>query len=582
MRTLKFILEMTKPYRWHLWGMIFAVCMVSIDANIKPYLIKRLIDTATSINPTNFWYLVGIFAVSQLVLMLSWTFSDFCAVKFSSDFRTHTASILAQRVGRHSYSFFQNNLSGGIVAKISDAFNLIPTIIFTTTHQFLNNIFTVIISLCLLAGVHIMFSIGLFLWVLIFLGGILIGLKKASPITKAYAQARSTAFGYLSDLLTNMLNVKLFATSSYEMNRFHKASIDYVKKSQRQGYFLMNLYAIQGSIFSIYAIGFLIFLVHLHSQELITAGDFALVFMINFKIVDRMFELSQNLRDFIPNWGAVDEALRLLENAPEILDSPNATNLKVTQGQIVFDKVEFHYTGAEPLFEDTSVTIAPGQKVGLVGYSGGGKSTFVNLILRLYDVSDGRILIEGLNIKDVTQDSLRSCIGMIPQDPSLFHRSLMDNIRYGKIDASDEEVIQASKPANAHNFITKFPLGYESLVGDRGVKLSGGQRQRVAIARAFLKNAPILILDEATSQLDSVTENIIQDSLWELMQGKTTIVIAHRLSTLLHMDRILVFDDGKIVEDGSHLELLSQNTMYKALWDAQVGGFLPDTKEEIL
>lgn len=562
--------------------MVFAMCMVAVDANIKPCLTKSLIDTATSTNSKDFWYLVSIFAVSQLMLMLSWTFSDFCAVKFSSDFRTHTASTLAQKVSRHSYSFFQNNFSGSIVAKISDAFNLIPTIIFTISHQFLHSAFTVIISVCLLAQVHILFSVGLFLWVLIFLGGILIGLKKVSPITKDYAQARSTAFGYLSDHLTNMLNVKLFAISSYEMDRFHKASINYVKKSQRQGYFLMNLYAIQGSIFSIYAISFVIFLVYLHSQKLITAGDFALVFMINFKIVDIMFEMSQNLRDFIPNWGAVDEALKLIEKAPEIQDAPNAPDLNVTQGQIIFDKVEFNYKSTKYLFNDTSVTIAPGQKVGLVGYSGGGKSTFVNLILRLYDVINGNILIDGQNIKDVTQDSLHENIGMIPQDPSLFHRSLFENIRYGKITASDDEVIKASKLANTHEFITKFPHGYESLVGDRGVKLSGGQRQRVAIARAFLKNAPILILDEATSQLDSVTENVIQNSLWQLMQGKTTIVIAHRLSTLLRMDRKLVFDEGKIIEDGTHQELLSKNTMYKTLWDAQIGGFLPDMKEEIL
>ena len=202
------------------------------------------------------------------------------------------------------------------------------------------------------------------------------------------------------------------------------------------------------------------------------------------------------------------------------------------------------------------MTIEAGQKVGLVGYSGGGKSTFVNLILRLFDVTDGHILIDGQDIRNVTQDSLRSNIAMIPQDPSLFHRTLMENIRYGRIEATDEEVIEAAKKAHAHEFISKLPQGYESPVGERGVKLSGGQRQRIAIARAILKNAPILILDEATSQLDSVTESDIQESLWELMQGKTTIVIAHRLSTLLHMDRIIVFDQGKIVEDGTHTEFL--------------------------
>jgi ATP-binding cassette subfamily B protein len=200
----------------------------------------------------------------------------------------------------------------------------------------------------------------------------------------------------------------------------------------------------------------------------------------------------------------------------------------------------------------------------------------VNLILRLYDVTEGCILIDGQDIRDVTQESLRASIAMIPQDPSLFHRSLMENVRYGRTDASDEDVIEAAKRAHAHEFIRTLPQGYASLVGERGVKLSGGQRQRIAIARAILKNAPILILDEATSQLDSVTEILIQESLWSLMQGKTTIVIAHRLSTLLQMDRILVFDRGKIVEDGTHQELLSKVGLYKILWDAQVGGFLPD------
>lgn len=263
----------------------------------------------------------------------------------------------------------------------------------------------------------------------------------------------------------------------------------------------------------------------------------------------------------------------------EIQDKPDAVSLKCNSGQITFNNVKFHYDGTEPLFQNKSITIKTGQKVGLVGYSGGGKSTFVNLILRLYDVTDGAILIDDQDICNVTQDSLRAKIAMIPQDPSLFHRTLMENIRYGKIDASDDEVIEAAKKAHAHEFISKLPQGYESLVGERGVKLSGGQRQRIAIARAILKNAPILILDEATSQLDSVTESNIQESLWELMQDKTTIVIAHRLSTLLHMDRILVFDQGKIIEDGTHQELLDKNGMYRILWNAQIDGFLPDKKE---
>ena len=500
MRVIQFILETTKPYRKYIWGMFFAICIVSLDTNIKPYIVKRLIDAA----------------------------------------------------------------------------------IFTANYQFVQCALTALIALVLIANVHVLFAVGLLLWMVTFFVIVYAGFKKVTALTAAYAESKSAVFGHLSDYLTNMLNVKLFSTSSFEMKRFQNASKNYVKQSQAQGYFLMKFYVLQGAVFSAYTIGFLLFLVHLHNCNVISPGDFALVFMVNFRIVGKLFELSHQLRDFITNWGSVDQALTLLKEAPEIQDAPSAGELVVNKGKIVFDNVNFNYKGAEPLFDDTAVTIEPGQKVGLVGYSGGGKTTFVNLILRLYDVTNGCVLIDGHDIKQVTQDSLRANIGMIPQDPSLFHRSLMENIRYGKIDASDEEVIEASKRAHAHEFIGKLSNGYKSLVGERGVKLSGGQRQRIAIARAILKNAPILILDEATSQLDSVTENFIQKSLKELMAGKTTIVIAHRLSTLLHMDRILVFDTGKIMADGTHSELLAKSSLYKTLWDAQVGGFLPDRHEENL
>jgi ATP-binding cassette subfamily B protein len=288
--------------------------------------------------------------------------------------------------------------------------------------------------------------------------------------------------------------------------------------------------------------------------------------------------------------GRCKQSLLSLMIPLEIHDKPDATTLKCERGQITFDSVEFYYKGTDVLFQNKSIEIKSGQKVGLVGYSGGGKSTFVNLILRLYDVTGGAILIDGQDIRNVTQASLRENIAMIPQDPSLFNRTMMENIRYGRIDATDEEVMETAKKAHAHEFIIKLAEGYDSVVGERGMKLSGGQRQRIAIARAILKNSPILIMDEATSQLDSVTEGLIQESLWELMNSpssgygevnrKTVIVIAHRLSTLLHMDRILVFDKGRIVEDGSHNELLTKNGLYKQLWDSQVGGFLLEDKQD--
>jgi ABC-type multidrug transport system fused ATPase/permease subunit len=271
--------------------------------------------------------------------------------------------------------------------------------------------------------------------------------------------------------------------------------------------------------------------------------------------------------------GYIDDAIRMITPAHGVQDKPDALALKVTRGEIAFNDVTFDFPG-QIVFQNLSLTIAPGQKVGLVGPSGAGKSTLMNVLLRLYDIHGGVIAIDGQDIRDVTQDSLRDNIAIIPQDTALFHRSLMDNIRYGNLHATEEQVMEAARLAHAHDFIKKLPEGYGTLVGERGIKLSGGQRQRIAIARAILKNAPILLLDEATSALDSESEKMIQDSLQTLMQGKTVIAIAHRLSTIATMDRLVVMDHGAVVEDGSHAELLAANGLYARLWAMQSGGFL--------
>ena len=577
MRVLRFILEVTKTFRLYLWGIFAMMIIVSIDANVRPYLIKYLIDSTIKPSSISVWYIVAAFAAFEILKMAAWSFSDWLVVRFYSPLRVQIISVFTDKISHYPYVFFQNRLSGSIVAKIGDAFNYVHKIIFIANYEFLQFAFTVIITLVLLAYVHILFALGLLLWVATFLAITYFGLRNVVPLSKTYAESKSLVFGHLADYLSNILNVKLFGRFGFEKQSFHKSSQSFIEKAQAEGYYLMNFYIVQGIIVSIYTIAFLIFLIDLHGKNIVTPGDFTLVFMLNFRMFDKLYSISHMLRDFVENWGAVDQSLIMLENTPEIRDKPDAKDLLVEKGCINFDKVKYNYNDSEVIFQNKSVEIGAGQKVGLVGYSGGGKSTFVNLIIRLYDVSHGVITIDGQNIQEVTQDSLRCAIGMVPQDPTLFHRSLMDNIRYGSIDASDDEVVEAARRAHAHEFISRLPCGYDSLVGDRGIRLSGGQRQRIAIARAILKNAPILILDEATSQLDSLTESDIQESLWDLMQGKTAIVVAHRLSTLLHMDRILVFDKGEIVEDGSHQQLLAKEGLYKTLWDAQVGGFLPDT-----
>lgn len=407
------------------------------------------------------------------------------------------------------------------------------------------------------------------------------------------ADESSKLVGYIVDLLSNMLSVRYFNSKATEMHRLEESLVTFTQAYLARDWFFLKLYALQGLSFFLYQSACMFWLIEGIKDGSLTAGDFALVLAINIAIIDCLWTLSKDISKFAEICGEVSQGISLLNEEIIIQDSPNAKDLIIKSldqgehffnpklgGEIVFDHVEFNYADSHALFKNKTITIEAGQKVGLVGYSGSGKSTFVNLILRLFDVSSGRVLIDDQDIKEVTQQSLRQAIAIIPQDAYLFHRSIMDNIRYGKLTASDEEVIEAAKRAHAHEFIEELPEKYNSMVGERGVKLSGGQRQRIAIARAILKDAPILILDEATSHLDSVTETQIQESLNELMEGRTTIVIAHRLSTLLHMDRIIVLDKGKIVEDGEHKELLTRNELYATLWETQVNGFLPSKPED--
>ena len=334
-------------------------------------------------------------------------------------------------------------------------------------------------------------------------------------------------------------------------------------------------------------IGTLYYSLSLWSQGKIAAADFVVATSLSLLIISQARNLSKRFLEFFEHIGNVANGVNTIIQPHEIIDRDNAINHAITKGSIEFRQVHFSYSSEKTVFTNLSVTIQPGERVGLVGFSGSGKSSFVNLILRLFDPQSGQILIDGVDIKDMTQEALHSQISLIPQDPSLFHRTLLENILYGRLEASEAELIEAARKAYADDFIAQMTEGYDSLVGERGVKLSGGQRQRIAIpterfaiARVILKNAPILILDEATSSLDSITEKAIQDTLDSAMNGKTVIVVAHRLSTIAHLDRILVFDQGRIIEDGTHSKLLAKGGAYHRLWQMQAGGFLP--QEEAL
>ena len=579
-----YILKTLKPFPGGVMTMILVAVLSAISLSLKPYLIKCILDSLNAgFEGDIFSALFGpIIAYLGLLLIITTSFrcyDYFVQIKMIPHLRAHLDQDCLRRLMNQSHTYYQNNFSGTLANKVNDLAKSVPEIVQTVMDTFLADGLCIGVAIFTLWQTNPLFGICMLLWTSLFIGFAFLYSKRLSFLSERWAECGSMIVGRIVDVLSNMMSVRLFANALGEKHHLEdtlQKSV-HAEQSLEWAYFWMWLcYGL--SAFLLQALNFY-FLCQGYTEGWVTIGDFALVLVINLSIVDLLWKIAQEFSRFSKQYGRISQSLEAILEIPDLQDQPDALLLKVGPGQIVFENVTFDYTGGEPLFQNKSLTIDPGQKVGLVGYSGAGKTSFAHLILRLYDVNAGQILIDGQAIASVTQDSLRRAIGMIPQDPSLFHRSLMENIRYGQIDASDGDVIEAAKRAHAHDFITTLPEGYDSLVGERGVKLSGGQRQRIAIARAILKDPPILILDEATSQLDSLTEADIQESLWDLMQGKTAIVIAHRLSTLLHMDRILVFEGGVIVQDGPHRDLLHTPGLYRTLWNSQVGGFLPDHQE---
>ncbi|WP_122033569.1 ABC transporter ATP-binding protein [Aliivibrio sp. EL58] len=404
---------------------------------------------------------------------------------------------------------------------------------------------------------------------------------KLKAISEKQADARSTMTGRIVDSYTNINTVKLFSHSKRETEYAEEGMKEFLGTVHKQMRLATGInisveiinYLL---VFSIAAVSIMLWI-----DNVLSVGAIAIAISLALRVNGMSHWIMWEISSLFENLGTVTDGMNTLAKPITINDKPNATELKVTQGSIKFDNVNFHYGENKGVINDLTLEIKPGEKIGLVGRSGAGKSTLVNLLLRFHDIESGSISIDGHDLRDVTQDSLRSQIGMVSQDTSLLHRSIRDNIKYGRPDASDDELFAATKQAQAHEFIETLTdsygsKGYDAQVGERGVKLSGGQRQRIAISRVLLKDAPLLILDEATSALDSEVEAAIQDSLDELMEGKTVIAIAHRLSTIAAMDRLLVMDQGKVVEQGTHQELVQLGGIYAQLWAHQTGGFISD------
>ncbi|HCM0822196.1 TPA: ABC transporter ATP-binding protein [Vibrio parahaemolyticus] len=478
-----------------------------------------------------------------------------------------------------SLNFYQDDFAGRVATKVMQTSLAVRETVMKSMDVFVYVTVYFTSMVVMLATADWRLMIPMIVWLLVYIAIQIYFVPKLKDVASEQADARSTMTGRIVDSYTNIQTVKLFSHSQRETQYAEQGMKGFLNTVYRQMRLVTGFdVAVEISnyilVFSVAALS-----IYLWLDSAISVGAIAIAVSLALRVNGMSMWIMWEVGALFENMGTVVDGMKTLSKPIDIQDKPNAKDLVVSQGGIQFDNVSFHYGENKGVINHLNLDIKPGEKVGLVGRSGAGKSTLVNLLLRFHDVEEGSIKIDGQNIADVTQDSLRSKIGMVTQDTSLLHRSIRDNILYGNPTASEEELLKATKQAHAHEFIETLTdpfgnVGYDAQVGERGVKLSGGQRQRIAISRVLLKDAPLLVLDEATSALDSEVEAAIQESLNELMQGKTVIAIAHRLSTIAQMDRLIVLDKGNVVEQGSHQELIAHNGIYAQLWAHQTGGFI--------
>ncbi len=480
---------------------------------------------------------------------------------------------------RHSHDFFISNFTGTLTRRVTRYARAYEQVFDSFLFNFFQTFLFAAGSIYILYTRNVWLGLGLLVWVVLFITIQILLTMWRHSLRLARVAEDSRMTGALSDAIGNHSTIAYFATEKHEESILSSIVASWRAITLRSWNSNLWVQGIQQALALIVEIGLLGGAVLLWQRGLLTVGDFVLIQVYILGLIDQVWNIGNTLRQLYDAFADASEMVTILETPHAIQDASGATPLELTEGVIEFKDVSFSFIKNRMVLEHFSLHIDSGEKIALVGPSGAGKSTITSLLFRLYDPNEGSISIDGQDIRSMTQESLRSNISFVPQESILFHRTLRDNICYGKQDATDEEMIVAAKQAHCHEFISRLPEGYDTYVGERGIKLSGGERQRVAIARAILKNAPLLVLDEATSSLDSESEALIQDALAKLMQGKTVITIAHRLSTVMKMDRIIVIENGSVALTGTHDELLAQESnLYKKLWEIQAGGFI-DTDE---
>ncbi len=579
-QTLKIYWQHLKKFKVSFFITCFSVITAALVNTIKPLYYKDFFDTLTNTVDKE----VGFKALLLILLMIAvlnfiewclWRLSTFIAVRYYTGVMANLHNTCFKYLHKHSIGYFENTFVGSLVKKANKfvwAFNNISDVVIWNLLTLLTNI--IFISYILVSKNTILGLI-VIVWTVMFLciNGIFTKYKLKYDILQSKADTEISRI--LADTVTNQSNVKFFNGYEREVNFFAKAT-ETAKKLRSFAWNLDNIFeAIQTLLMVGLELGIFYFGMTLWKKGIFTIGDFILLQSYALMIFHKVWGFGRTIRAIYQNLSDAEEMTEILLTPHSIRDSSNAKELIVKKGNIEFKDTTFCYNNTRCILKKLNLKIKAGEKIALVGPSGAGKSTIIKLLLRMYDVTGGKVMIDGQQIKKATQESVWRAVSMVPQDPILFHRSLKENIRYGKPDATDEEVFEASTMAHCHEFISEFEEGYETKVGERGIKLSGGERQRVAIARAILRNSPILVLDEATSSLDSESEYLIQDALDTLMKKKTVIVIAHRLSTIMKVDRIMVIDRGMIIEQGKHSILIKKKGgLYKKLWDIQAGGFI--------